>query len=61
MSYQGLFSPAQNSTGESANSFDNSNFQSLSHNTIWGPDPEIIEVFSCIESKPKMAEPEKEK
>lgn len=46
-------SPTQNSTGKSTNSFDNSNFQSLSHNTVWGPDPEIIEVFSCTESEPK--------
>lgn len=61
MSHQSPFSPAQNSTGKSANSFDNSNFQSLSHNTIRGPDPEIIEVFPCIESEPKMAEPEREK
>lgn len=61
VSHQALFGPAQNSTGKLANSFDNSNFQSLSHNAIWGPDPEIIEVFPCIESEPKMVEPEKEK
>lgn len=61
MSHQALFTPAQNSTGKSANSFDNNNFQSLNHNTNWGPDPEIIEVFPWIESEPKMAEPEREK
>lgn len=34
VSHHALFSPAQNSTGKSANSFDNSNFQSLNHNTV---------------------------
>lgn len=61
MSHQALFTPAQNSTAKPANSFNSNNFQSLSHNTNWGPDPEIMEVFPWIESEPEMAEPEREK